>query len=380
MSKITDLLKKGGLGKEMGAPHDEWLDNSPEVQKTALDMVMNREVPEGEEINTPRTVEQAIEHNMNSPQEHIELPEKPEVVDISLRTHAILSHLNIRRWRGKKKDTQATKDYALQTNANPKKLSLDKHLLSDNEHLQNIARIDQDARSAHDRLGKPWMGRGGKVVPATAIFETQEIFSRLGAEFYSEVDLFFDGYEEAVDDAELEAANSSKGLGDLFDRSDYPDVYTLREKFEFVWAPLPLAEGSIDDWRLDIADEQKEYLQESYKKFYDLRTQEMMDRVYSEATEKLNDLRDKLDYPQGGKPKGFHTSLVDRALDLVQMLRHFNLTHDPSIETARLGLEQALQGVTAEALRDSERLRNEVITAAKRVMNALPTSSTTITV
>ena len=369
MGKTNDLLNKIGVGSNRD------LENRIKMVDQEISWVgeLSDNSPESEEINTPRTVEQAIQ---KQPGNHTKLLEQPEVVDISLRTHAILSHLNIRRWRGKKKDREATKDYALQTNANPKKLSLDKSLLADNEHLQNIARIDQEARAAHDRLGKPWMGRGAKILPATAIFEAQEIFSRLEAEFYSEVDLFLGGYVEAVNDAEIEA-NNGTGLGDLFNRSDYPDVYTLREKFEFVHAPIPMGEGSIDDWRLDIADEQKEYLQESYKKFYDLRTQEMMNRVYSEAAEKLNDLRDKLDYPQGGKPKGFHASLVDRALDLVQMLRHFNLTHDPAIETARSGLEQTLQGVTAEALRDSERLRNEVITAAKRVMNALPITPTT---
>ena len=54
------------------------------------------------------------------------------------------------------------------------------------------------------------------------------------------------------------------------------------------------------------------------------------------------------------------------------MLKHFNLVHSADIESARVGLENALRGVTIEALRDSERLRNEVISAMKRVMQALP--------
>ena len=111
---------------------------------------------------------------------------------------------------------------------------------------------------------------------------------------------------------------------------------------------------------------------EQYKSFYEERIARLMSNVYTDAFEKLTEISSKLDYRQGDKPTGFHKTLVDRALELVHMLKHFNLVHSADIESARVGLENSLRGVTIEALRDSERLRNEVISAMKRVMQALP--------
>jgi len=360
MGRLSDLLNKNGITSEVV----EVVEDGPIALPTVDQFAEKHEQRHAEAVlEAASQVSHTVEQDSSS---------EPKLVDVSLNSHAVLSYLHIRFWRASKQDKDAAADYAHGVNANPKKMRLTKHLLDSNEHLIKIKEIAQKSREIHERLSKEWMGRGARIMPATVIFEAQAEFPRLQAEFYEARDKFFSGYETAVDEAELEAMHSNDGLGTVFNRNDYPTLQKLHSKFEYTWQPIPLSDGCPNDWRLAVADEAKEYMSEQYKSFYEERIARLMSNVYTDAFEKLTEISSKLDYRQGDKATGFHKTLVDRALELVHMLKHFNLVHSADIESARVGLENALRGVTIEALRDSERLRNEVISAMKRVMQALP--------
>ena len=63
---------------------------------------------------------------------------EPELVEISLGTHAKLSHLNVTLWDGKKTDRDASADVAIGFRGDPQKFKLIKSLLDDNPHLQKL--------------------------------------------------------------------------------------------------------------------------------------------------------------------------------------------------------------------------------------------------
>ena len=114
------------------------------------------------------------------------------------------------------------------------------------------------------------------------------------AEYYTEVQNLLDGYSAAVDMAEEKAQSSSSGLGKLFNRDDYPSLGSLREKFSFKLAFIPLPKPEDDsDFRLQVGEEMKEYLKQSYKDYYD-QNREMMVRVYSDVRTRLVETKSKL--------------------------------------------------------------------------------------
>jgi hypothetical protein len=67
------------------------------------------------------------------------------------------------------------------------------------------------------------------------------------------------------------------------------------------------------------------------------------------------------DYVQGeAKPRRFHDTLVEGALELCDLTKALNIVNDPALETARRDLEQVLVGVTPTELRKNEAVRQDV--------------------
>lgn len=299
--------------------------------------------------------------------------QEPKLVDVSMHTHARLCHVNICMWEGRKKDKRATQNYAHQVDADARKIGVDKYLLADNPHLKRIKAIKSDAREYLNRVSKPWLDRGPRIIPATSLLDARQVLEAFKAEYYTEVQNLLDGYSAAVDMAEEKAQSSSSGLGRLFNRDDYPSLGSLREKFSFKLAFIPLPKPEDDsDFRLQVGEEMKEYLKQSYKDYYHDQNREMMVRVYSDVRTRLVETKSKLDYGDKQTPTGFHNTLIDRTLEVVQMLKHFSFGDDPNLELCRSALEERLQRMTVDALRDSSRLRSELIDAINKVLNVLP--------
>jgi hypothetical protein len=60
------------------------------------------------------------------------------------------------------------------------------------------------------------------------------------------------------------------------------------------------------------------------------------------------------------KRKKIYDTTVSQAKEICSTLKHFNLTNNEALEDARLRLEQTLQGVTTEELRESAYERRRV--------------------
>jgi hypothetical protein len=70
-------------------------------------------------------------------------------------------------------------------------------------------------------------------------------------------------------------------------------------------------------------------------------------------------LTDDTDSKGESKRRIFRDSLVDNAIDVCKLLKHFNTTGDTRLEAMRQQLEDAMRGVDAQSLRDSDVLREQ---------------------
>jgi hypothetical protein len=61
-----------------------------------------------------------------------------------------------------------------------------------------------------------------------------------------------------------------------------------------------------------------------------------------------------------GSRKIFRDSLVENGVELVSMLKHLNITQDPSLEQARRELESAIGHHSLDSLRDNSNAREVV--------------------
>jgi len=76
-----------------------------------------------------------------------------------------------------------------------------------------------------------------------------------------------------------------------------------------------------------------------------------------------------LEVSSDGEKKVFRDSLIENAREMCSVLSALNVTDDPKLEQARKELEQAIFGVTAKDLRDSELVRHDVHTRVNEIIN-----------
>ena len=159
-------------------------------------------------------------------------------------------------------------------------------------------------------------------------------------------------------------------LGDLFRRMDYPSPDQIASKFNFNISYIPLPE--VGDFRVDIGNEQKSVLQKSYTDYYSSQLANAMNDVWTRLHKVLKNMSERLDYADTDTKKVFRDTLVSNVVDIVELLSVCNVTKDSRMESMRVKLDNALRGITADALRDDEFLRAETKQAVDDAIKSLP--------
>jgi hypothetical protein len=149
--------------------------------------------------------------------------------------------------------------------------------------------------------------------------------------------------------------------GDMFRREDYPSVNEVFSKFSI---NLYTSEVPTADFRCKIAQELADDLQNHYER----QARGLVDQIINKQKAQLVEVMKSLSHccetetvVENGEIKIKRRKLYDttlkRALDLCNTFAEFNLTRDPALEEARVGLLRALDGVTIEQLRESDTKR-----------------------
>jgi hypothetical protein len=176
------------------------------------------------------------------------------------------------------------------------------------------------------------------------------------------VDKFVVAYPNLVNAAAFQ-------LGNLFNRSEYPEADTIAKKFKFSvnYLPVPMA----GDFRIDIEDYIKSEIHQSCQALYEERLNNAMKDAWARLHDCLTRMSDRLavdlvdadeDEDRGKmiKPRVFRDSLLENAVELVNLLKHFNLTGDPAMEQARRELSTAITNHDATELREDMLAREAV--------------------
>jgi hypothetical protein len=153
--------------------------------------------------------------------------------------------------------------------------------------------------------------------------------------------------------------------GDMFRRSDYPDVNELRGRFSM---NLYTAEVPLGDYRCQVSQALADDLFNNYSR----QAERLVDQILSKQSEQLVTVMESLSHcceietrldKHGAlvtHKRKIYDSTVQRALELCDTFKQFNLTSDPALEAARANLAKSLDGITLEQLRESESLRERV--------------------
>jgi hypothetical protein len=281
----------------------------------------------------------------------------------SISSSATLVELGISKWTGRKLDKKASADVASANYAKTGVANVHKKLLADCAELKAIDTIVGVARTAHYSMTMPWSDTGLRLLTTKAYFKYHETMTEIQASFDDCVNTFLQAYDWEITQAQAK-------LGDLFNRNDYPTTESLSSKFGFRLSYMPLPEAG--DFRLDINNEAQAEMKSHYETYYTTQLNNAMNDIWQRAFKCLSNMSERLDYASHESKKVFRDTLVTNVLDIVDLLSVCNVTNDSQMEAMRMKLEDTLQGVTPDALREDEFLRAETKKSVDEVIKSLP--------
>jgi hypothetical protein len=279
---------------------------------------------------------------------------------ISIASSAMLVELSISAWTARKLDKKVSTQVDLDKHAKTRAGNYNKNLLAGTGFLDTINKYAASARHWHSTQTLPWSDNGLRLLPMSNFLAYKENLVTLEKNYQALVDKFIIAYPNLVSAAAFQ-------LGDLFDRSEYPEPDTIAKKFKFRvnYLPVPMA----GDFRVDINEEAKAEIIMSCEGLY----KERLDNAMKDAWTRLHDcllrMSERLADDEKGDRKRIHDTLVENAVELTSLLKHFNLTGDSNMETARTELENAIKNHDADDLRESHMAREAVKTKVDAILS-----------
>jgi hypothetical protein len=282
----------------------------------------------------------------------------------NLDTCAMLVEFNASVWTARKLDKSTTDEVVATKNATAKDAArVNKHLLAGRTELDVIQQMVGRARTYVYDHTLPWSDSGLRLLPTVNFVAFTERMNQFEEEFERLVAEFVTIYPTLI-------SAQAMSLGDMFKRSDYPTANEMVTKFAFRIGFLPVP--TAGDFRVDIGNEAQAELKARLNEMAEERIESAMRDIRARLGEHMKRMSDRLttDYVQGeAKQRRFHDSLVDGALELCDLTKALNVVGDPTLETARKELEQALLGVTPQELRKNEYVRQDTKKAVDAILN-----------
>jgi hypothetical protein len=270
---------------------------------------------------------------------------------ISIASSAMLVELSISSWTARKLDKKVSTQVDLDKQTKTRAGNYNKNLLAGTGFLDTITKYAANARAWHISQTLPWSDNGLRLLPMSNFMTYKQNLTTLETNYQALVDKFIIAYPNLVSAAAFQ-------LGDLFNRDEYPEAEKIVSKFKFTvnYLPVPMA----GDFRIDIGEEAKAELVANCEKAYTDRLNNAMKDAWGRLHECLMRMSERLADNEKGEKKIFRDSLVENAVELVDLLKHFNLTGDTNMELARNELAVAIMNHDADDLRESFVARESV--------------------
>jgi len=281
----------------------------------------------------------------------------------SISSSSMLVELSISTWTGRKLDKRASKDVTINNNADTGIANVNKKLLGNCQELTAVQKFVANVRNIHYSMTMPWSDTGLRLLPTAQYFKYHQQMTAIQNEYDRLVNEFIRTYDWAISQAQAR-------LGDLFNPADYPSTDSIRSKFSFRLSYIPLPDAG--DFRIDIGNEATEQVRTHYQTYYETQLNNAMQDVWQRAYSALSNMSERLDYADHEQKKVFRDTLVSNVLDIVDLLDVCNVANDSQMSALRLKLDDALRGVTPDALREDGYLRAETKRAVDDVIKSLP--------
>jgi hypothetical protein len=246
---------------------------------------------------------------------------------------AMMVHVCISQWSGRKLDKGASRDLADMKKAQAGLARVYKDLVK-SEHLDRFRQCGGQMRGLVYELTMPWLDGGTRVLPNMLMDKFISEYRDIKAAADAAANRFAAEYAHARKRAEQE-------LGDLFNENDYPPVELIRSKFAIRLTRLPIPVSSND---VRLSDEEDHIVT-------------LTKSVDVAVFHRLGQMAQRLIKAAGREDSTVRESLIEYVHDMIEIVPKLNITDNPEIAKIVITLKKELSGLTREGLKDDPAVR-----------------------
>jgi len=280
---------------------------------------------------------------------------KPEHL-ISLASSAVLVSVDISVWSATKQDRGISDEVTSAKNADKSAGRYVKNLLANHPKHKAVVNYRQTIYNWLQRRTYRW-NQSQNLLPSVDVPKFKQEYHEHELAFHSLVDDLINQYDDIVSDMAFKQ-------GDMFDRNDYPHKDQVKAKFSL---QLYVSEVPMNDFRCGIAQDIADDLFTTLNK----QAGRIIESVHQEQSERMIEVMQSISHCCGHdetevngevrtKKRKIYDTTIQKALEMCETFKRFNLKNSPELEQARASLERILNDVKAEDLRDSDAVRHHV--------------------
>jgi len=275
---------------------------------------------------------------------------------ISLASSAVLVSVDISVWSATKQDRGISDEVTTSKNADKHAGRYVKNLLANHPKHKAVVNYRQTIYNWLQRRTYKW-NQSQNLLPSVDVPKFKQEYQEHQLAFHGLVDSLTTDYDSIVSDMAFKQ-------GTMFNRDDYPTKEQVHAKFSL---NLYVSEVPMNDFRCGIAEDIADDLFATYKK----QAQGIIESIGQEQSERLLEVMESISHCCGHdesevngevrtKRRKIYDTTIQKALEMCESFKRFNLKNDSGLESARASLEKVLRGVKAEDIRDSDAVRHHV--------------------
>ena len=290
--------------------------------------------------------------------------EKPEIIT-SLATSGILVHVKVENWAATKQDQEITDEVTSAKKANRSAGRFVKNLMTNVKEHQECLRDRADWYNWIQKETFPWAG-AWRYLPNPRIPLFMRDFTSRRQHTNELVDSLMAILPTAISDMAFT-------LGDTFRREDYPTEAEVRSKYSVTLFTNEVPAGDFrNKISQDIADDLQKHFTEQANTWAQNIGAQQIDQLVDlmQRISKCCNVETVVDPVKGVRVvrHKLYDSTIERALELCDTFKEFNVLNDTKLEEARAALQGVLSGVNIEALKQSDSMRTQVKSEVDQIL------------
>ena len=254
---------------------------------------------------------------------------------MSILNEAMLVHIRIGQWTGRKFDNQASdwvnSYFEVQNDA----ARVNKPIVP-KSYISPIESIVSQVRQSHLRQTLPWMDNGARMLPSANYFEYMQNIGVYRGKFEEAVDALVASYPQLLQESE-------KLQGKLWRADQFPSETELRNKFHFKVIVMPIPAET--DWRVNNIAKTDELIA-TYSSQLEEVTTNVRGYLIGKVLQKISESLDKLLTAQR-----IHDSVINNISTACKDVLKQNIINDADVDRVIASILQDLRSIDIARVR-----------------------------